>query len=74
MRQPDKHGTYLASSNVLDALTMDNQIAIVKSTALLRRVVEKERLVDDPEFRSRSFQGGTPSEPRKLIFRPCIGP
>jgi hypothetical protein len=27
---------------------MDNQIAIVKTTALLRRIVEKERLADDP--------------------------
>jgi len=34
---------------------MDNRIAIVKSTALLRRVVEMERLVDDPEFGSSSL-------------------
>lgn len=29
---------------------VENQIAIIKSSALLRRVVEKERLVNDPEF------------------------
>lgn len=47
----------IVSVNVLDSLTMDNQIAIVKSTALLRRVVEKEGLVDDSEFGSRHPQG-----------------
>ncbi len=47
---------------------MDNQIAIVKSTALLRRVVEKERLVDDPEFGSRSLQGTTPLGRRANLF------
>jgi hypothetical protein len=34
---------------------MKNQIGIVKSTALLRWTVEKERLVDDPEFGSSSL-------------------
>ena len=38
------------SQSTIDSLTLDNQIAIVKSTALLRRVVEKENLVNDPEF------------------------
>ena len=41
------------SQGALDSLTLDNQIAIVKSTALLRRVVEKEHLIDDPEFGAR---------------------
>ena len=31
-------------------LMIDNQIAIIQSSALLRRVVDKERLVNDPEF------------------------
>lgn len=48
----------IVSANALDTLTMDNQVAIVKSTALLRRVVEKERLVDDSEFGSRRLQAG----------------
>ena len=46
-----------SSVMTLDSLTLDNQIAIVKSTALLRRVVEKERLFDDPEFGSIHVQG-----------------
>jgi len=50
-------GTDGASQSTIDSLTLDNQIAIVKSTALLRRVVEKEHLVDDPEFGSRSNRG-----------------
>jgi capsular exopolysaccharide synthesis family protein len=48
-----------SSAVTLDSLTLDNQIAIVKSTALLRRVVEKERLFDDPEFDSRPVHGST---------------
>jgi len=60
--------------NVLDALTMDNQIAIVKSTALLRRIVENERLVDDPEFGSRSLQGTTPQGAARTYFSPVHGP
>ena len=48
-----------SSEVTLDSLTLDNQIAIVKSTALLRRVVEKERLFDDPEFGSRPVQGSS---------------
>ncbi|HEY8161036.1 MAG TPA: polysaccharide biosynthesis tyrosine autokinase [Methylocystis sp.] len=34
----------------LDMATIENQIAIINSSGLLRRVVEKERLVNDPEF------------------------
>jgi succinoglycan biosynthesis transport protein ExoP len=48
-----------SSEATLDSLTLDNQIAIVKSTALLRRVVEKERLFDDPEFGSKPIQTTT---------------
>lgn len=46
-----------ASQSTIDSLTLDNQIAIVKSTALLRRVVERENLVDDPEFGATPVQG-----------------
>jgi capsular exopolysaccharide synthesis family protein len=45
-----------ANLSFIDALTMDNQIAIVKSSRLLRRVVEKEHLVGDSEFGSRRDQ------------------
>ena len=34
----------------LEAGNIDSQISIIQSTSLLRRVVEKEHLVDDPEF------------------------
>ena len=34
----------------LDMETIESQIAIIKSSALLRRVVVKENLVNDPEF------------------------
>ncbi len=34
----------------LDLPTIESQIAIIRSSALLRRVVDKERLVNDPEF------------------------
>ena len=53
-----------ASQSTMDSLTLDNQIAIVKSTALLRRVVEKEHLVDDPEF------GAKPAESPALLAVP----
>jgi hypothetical protein len=52
---------------------MDNQIAIVKSTALLRRVVEKERLVDDPEFESRSLQRSASRRRANLLFARAWG-
>jgi succinoglycan biosynthesis transport protein ExoP len=47
------------SQRTIDSLAIENQIAIVKSTALLRRVVENERLVDDPEFSGRSTQNSS---------------
>lgn len=35
---------------VLDMPSIESQLAIIRSSALLRRVVEKERLTNDPEF------------------------
>lgn len=35
---------------VLDLPAVESQMAIIRSTSLLRRVVDKERLVNDPEF------------------------
>ena len=43
---------------VLDDPMLESQMAIIRSTVLLRRVVEKERLVSDPEFGSRPSAGG----------------
>jgi exopolysaccharide transport family protein len=43
------------SSDLGDAL-IENQLAIIRSTVFLRRVVQKEHLVSDPEFGSRSPQ------------------
>ncbi|PWB84030.1 MAG: hypothetical protein C3F11_03420 [Methylocystaceae bacterium] len=40
----------IMSDAILDLPTLESQIAIIKSSALLRRVVEKERLANDPEF------------------------
>jgi exopolysaccharide transport family protein len=40
----------LVSSVALDLSAVENQIAVIRSTSLLRRVVVKERLVNDPEF------------------------
>jgi uncharacterized protein involved in exopolysaccharide biosynthesis len=34
----------------LDAATIDSQISILQSTSLLQRVIDKERLYEDPEF------------------------
>lgn len=56
----------ILSDVTLDLPTIENEIAIIKSTGLLRRVVEKEHLTDDPEFgsRPRNDAGGDPkSEP-----------
>jgi succinoglycan biosynthesis transport protein ExoP len=45
----------LTETNYYDLTpVMESQLAIIRSTAFLRRVVEKERLVADPEFGSRS--------------------
>lgn len=43
----------------LDLGTIESQIAIIKSSALLRRVVIKERLVNDPEFGASPASGGS---------------
>ncbi|MDF2809078.1 MAG: hypothetical protein K0S56_109 [Microvirga sp.] len=41
----------------MDMTAVDSQISIIESSSLLRRVVEKEQLVDDPEF-GASARGG----------------
>ncbi|TDX63946.1 exopolysaccharide transport family protein [Methylosinus sp. sav-2] len=55
----------------LDLPTIESQIAIIKSSALLRRVVEKERLVEDAEFgaRTRGGGGGLLDRLRELLSR-----
>jgi polysaccharide biosynthesis transport protein len=45
----------IISDVALDQPMIESQIAIINSSSLLRRVVEKERLIDDPEF------GGAPT-------------
>ncbi len=40
----------IAPDMPLSLATIESQIAVIKSTALLRRVVAKENLVNDPEF------------------------
>jgi succinoglycan biosynthesis transport protein ExoP len=41
----------------LDLAMIESQISIIRSSVFLRRVVEKERLVSDPEFGSSAPQG-----------------
>jgi polysaccharide biosynthesis transport protein len=48
----------ILSDDRLDYAMIDSQMAIIRSTVFLRRVVEKERLVSDPEFGSGPARGG----------------
>src|SRR5262245_9895177 len=43
----------ILSEGYLDYAMIESQMAIIRSTVFLRRVVEKERLYSDPEFGSR---------------------
>jgi polysaccharide biosynthesis transport protein len=52
----------ILGNDFLDYAMIESQMAIIQSTVFLRRVVEKERLVSDPEFGSGLSQGG-PSRP-----------
>lgn len=47
----------ILSDAILDLPAIESQMAIIRSSSLLRRVVEKEHLVNDPEF------GAGPSGP-----------
>ena len=49
----------ILSEIALDLPAIESQIAIIKSSALLRRVVVKERLVNDPEFGAAPAGAGT---------------
>ena len=57
-----------------NALTMDNQVAIVKSTARLRRIVEKEHPVNDLNLGQGVFNGARSGEPFEPIFSRAYGP
>ncbi len=48
----------ILSDAVLDIPTVESQMSIIRSSSLLRRVVEKERLVNDPEFGSAPAVAG----------------
>ena len=41
-----------------DQPAIESQMAVIRSTALLKRVVDKERLIDDPEFGSGPIVAG----------------
>ena len=47
----------LRADTNLDLAMIESQMAIIRSTVFLRRVVEKERLVSDPEFGSSGSSG-----------------
>ena len=40
----------ILSDAILDGASIESQMAVIRSTSLLKRVVEKERLTKDPEF------------------------
>ena len=60
----------------LDYAMVENQLAIIRSTVFLQRVVEKLQLVSDPEFGSRHPQAAQARKPswfaiiRSLFHRP----
>ena len=47
------------TESMLDQMVVENQMMIIKSTALLRRVVEKLQLNRDPEFGGSDISGAT---------------
>lgn len=56
---------------MFDQAAIESQMAIIKSSALLKRVVEKERLVSDPEFGAAPAQAATPglvARLRDMVF------
>jgi len=55
----------ILSEVTLDFQMVESQMAIIRSTMFLRRVVEKERLVADPEFGSGTAQDVTGSIDRR---------
>lgn len=70
----DPHTEKEASADAVNAdrmaaVQMDNQIAIVRSTPLLRRVVEEEELVNDPEFGAPFHDAPASHADRSTIFR-----
>jgi len=56
----------------LDLAMIESQMAIIRSTVFLRRVVEKEQLVSDPEFGSRAPPG--PAMPATAGVAPSMSP
>ena len=62
--EPPKAKTFgqnqVISDPALDAVAFEGQLAIIRSTVLLRRVVDKEKLLGDPEFGSAAAAGGWP--------------
>ena len=53
---------------------MESQIAIIKSTVFLRRVVERTNLVSDPEFGSHSPKIATPQTDDRTPMLPPLQP
>ena len=49
----------ILSDTILDLPAIESQMAIIRSSALLRRVVDKERLINDPEFGAGLPTGGS---------------
>ena len=56
----------------LDLATIESQIAIIRSTVFLRRVVEKEHLATDPEFGHGSAADSSPPTPDGQSIPPDV--
>lgn len=55
------NGDAILTDLKIDFATIESQIAIIRSTMFLKRVVEREHLTTDPEFGTRSGVEPTPS-------------
>ena len=64
-------GSEQSTSSVTDAVIV-NQIAIIRSTAFLKRVVERINLLSDPEFGSTAPQGPQNSSPASNVIPPHV--
>jgi exopolysaccharide transport family protein len=61
-------GADIVSDVNLDLAMIESQIAIVRSTVFLRRVVEKEKLTSDPEFGSDGAPSGSIIDAVRAFF------
>ena len=63
----------VSADTVLDAVALDSQMTILKSSVLLQYVVEREGLLNDPEFGGASASRVMASAERQGPGRPASG-